>query len=827
MSQPRTALTLVVVLLVGAVASVFWWGGAGAPAEEPVPYYEAEDEGDAGAAPAAATAPADGLEGEAGARAASPGDAGVRQALDERALAARVRVLDVSGNAIAGATVRGRVADVEVRETSGVDGEAVLELPPAPTLVVRVEARGFVACGLADVGFGQEVEVRLRPAATILGRTVNEAGEPLRGVRVRAFGPEKGASGGPRVADSDAAGNFRLEDLVPGTYDVRCDGLPEAGAPRAAVFLGVYWAAGEQRQEFPLAPGRTVRGTVRDRTTSQPVAGAEVEARVELARTMLGDRGVAARVRSDADGAFVLAGLPVGGGRIRVNADGYTPEFRGLGVREPRGEQIEEFTLVRGATVRGTVVDAHGAPAAEAEVCIAFGWNNRIRLGEAVKSDAEGRYELRNVPPRDGLLVVANKPGHAPGGEVLGKVQPGEVREAVGIRFPAGVALRGTIRDEEDRVVAGATLTLVPRNVQQRFRWQAASGGDGRFAFTDVTPFPYELRVEAVGYVPLQRPVDVDRQRNPNELGELRLAVAHTVEGRVQVLPYRAGAAEARVTLVAQNVKDPPTFTTFTDAYGRFAVDNVPRGRYRIRVEGADLLQRQDQMLLLDVPARLPAKVYVDGVPAHETGAIAGRLVQQTDGKPVRDFVLKGVDTRRMVVGEGGFYASGIPAGRYDLVIEAKGLQRMAFPGVQVRAGRVFDLNTLWMPPGAVLEVLVVDPRGRPIPADQVRVVLEDQQAINLQASLQPAAVDKARGLYRFEALAPSTFQVSVRGPGNLLPAQRQVLVPDALAPRRERIQLAEKPKPKPKPPPKAQPGRNPGSQKGPPPAGKSEGKKG
>ena len=76
------------------------------------------------------------------------------------------------------------------------------------------------------------VRLAAQPAGALAGRATDDSGGALPGVTVEA----RGADGGPaRVASTDAAGDYRLEGLAPGLYDVAFRLVEFVGVVRSGV----------------------------------------------------------------------------------------------------------------------------------------------------------------------------------------------------------------------------------------------------------------------------------------------------------------------------------------------------------------------------------------------------------------------------------------------------------------------------------------------------------------------------------------------------------------------------------------------------------------
>jgi len=130
--------------------------------------------------------------------------------------------------------------------------------------------------------------------------------------------------------------------------------------------------------------------------------------------------------------AITCAGLEAGRYALRVRLPGYAPALLGpleLGPREIASGRL--VRLARGS-LRGVVLDEHGRPLAGATVvALGSGALSRQRVSEldqelrqtagrgtihsdGATSDADGRFQLANVPAGLGLPLVALHPEHPP-----------------------------------------------------------------------------------------------------------------------------------------------------------------------------------------------------------------------------------------------------------------------------------------------------------------------------------------------------------------------------------------------------------------------------
>lgn len=149
----------------------------------------------------------------------------------------------------------------------------------------------------------------------------------------------------------------------------------------------------------------TIAGTVTDEESGDPIRNAFVQFTPPgAAEPIVGGY-------TDAQGAFVIGGIPSGNRDVTVQAAGYLPftSSRRI-VADDAGSNADlNVTLVSGSTtitVIGTVVDVlTRQPIAGAQVTIAD--------GDPVTSDATGRFRVEDVQVGD-QTVTAEAPGYDP-----------------------------------------------------------------------------------------------------------------------------------------------------------------------------------------------------------------------------------------------------------------------------------------------------------------------------------------------------------------------------------------------------------------------------
>lgn len=176
------------------------------------------------------------------------------------------------------------------------------------------------------------------------------------------------------------------------------------GASVAAAMVGSLLLAP------PASAGATasIGGTITDRVTQQPIAGACVV----LWETFRVQE--AARTCTDASGRYLISGLPDNlGVKVRVTAEGYAEQWSGdkpdyanaqlLGL-SPTNPPVQNFALRTGAgSVSGTITDPEGNGAGQTTITMSAasgGWSARV------VTRTDGTFNLANIPPGDYRVML-------------------------------------------------------------------------------------------------------------------------------------------------------------------------------------------------------------------------------------------------------------------------------------------------------------------------------------------------------------------------------------------------------------------------------------
>ena len=329
-----------------------------------------------------------------------------------------------------------------------------------------------------------DVEIQLVTPATISGKIMNEAGEPIQNAEARIqylvsgnpMPGERGVGLGMDVmpippAKTDVNGEFVLRELPQdATTNLATQG------PGYAKEVHFKVPVGAEGLEFRLKREGRIEGRLSYAGTDAPVKDAMVALQGIHPTTGWGQASV------DANGNYLLENLAAGMYNLYLDEgpEGWTAVAKEL-IKVAEGQTVSkiDLTLVRGGFITGRVTDKDtNEPIANHH--ISFHDAARPESQAAVhgtETDETGVYRFRTAPGR--ALVYTSAPeGYQDIGQVKRYVDVVEAKTvAVDFQFAKGVELMGRILTEADEPVAGVRIT----DVRQWYKEYGRSDDSGAF----------------------------------------------------------------------------------------------------------------------------------------------------------------------------------------------------------------------------------------------------------------------------------------------------------------------------------------------------------
>ncbi|MFP2907755.1 carboxypeptidase regulatory-like domain-containing protein [Pyxidicoccus sp. 3LFB2] len=617
---------------------------------------------------------------------------------------------------VAGEYAHGVTADAEGRF------EWVLS-PGEYTLSASHEGRYALARVTAGPA-SPEVVLELGSALHVEGTVSDESGRPVAGatVSVSTADPLK-PRGGDLEALTGPKGHYRMGPLEPGEWDftVKAPGYldllrvePQTLGPATGPI------------DFTLRRAASITGRVTD-TEGRPLSGIRlVPERVDPETE---DTGAHEHAETDEEGRFVLDTKEPGDYRILVTD---TP-FLSVAFRVRAPMRNVRLTLEPGASVEGTVEDAHGVrlegffvelqePEGEEE----------LRLRRTARTDERGHFLLQGVPP-DRYLLLASRETASATRRVwrVVELQAG-TRAQVLLRLEPERTLSGIVVDVSGQPMKDVYVRARPPQQDAPFWKQEGRNNrhgspmgvktetDGRFTVRALTEATYDVSAWKSGYT-LERELSTggtkgeeDMLRVGADTAEVRLVLrreAHIV-GR---LVGPDGAPIPRFQINTARMEDP-------DGAFAVSVEDQPSGQIVFEAEGfATRVLRWE-------PGARGTDLDLGVVRMSRGRTLHGRVVDAVTGEPVEDVRFE-LATRFSMDAEGTALTlsnNGTEGTKADGTFELRHVDLEAFTLTATRDGyRKQRLTvgpeqeelTVRLDPGARVEVTVKDRRGRPLAA--------------------------------------------------------------------------------------------------------------
>jgi uncharacterized GH25 family protein len=425
-----------------------------------------------------------------------PLDAGVRLA---------GRVTGPNGTPLGDVTVRLQPSPTGAFAMRGVDsssvtdqnGDYTLEALPAGEETVEFTHPSYVASRKTVVLKGTEtkLDVQLSSGQRVSGIVVTDAGAPVAGAGVSAYGA--GLRGGQATTKAD--GTFELESIMPGRYRFTASksGLGEGTAEDVDV-------ASTQQVRITLRAGATIYGRVSG-LTPEELSRTEVTA-------LAGRSDVTARV--DAGGNYRIEGAPSGTVQVMAELASRDLMTQRTSQRQtvevaPGGSQNVDLTFRNDITIRGRVV-RNGKPLPSASIRFNPQRGSEAQTFAAVSTDEQGQYTVTGVEEGEYSVEVMDMQRFSPYSASY------TVRGSAtfDIEFSTS-SIRGTVVDAAtSEPLASATVQVTAAKTSESFRMARGGSTDaaGTFLLEAVPAGTYVVTTTKSGFAADTRELTVSER---------------------------------------------------------------------------------------------------------------------------------------------------------------------------------------------------------------------------------------------------------------------------------------------------------------------------
>jgi protocatechuate 3,4-dioxygenase beta subunit len=635
-------------------------------------------------------------------------------------------------------------------------------------------------------------------AGSVAGRVLDSAGRPVAGAKVQWFAfrsddellldQTSGASAAPLgEMSTDSNGRFRVVLDKPGV-SVAVRILP-AGLPSAR-FSGPFDSSeASDLFEIQIPAAQMAAGHVVDES-GKPVAGARVQ--VALSAAGSDDDGrVLSETVTGPDGAFAAPDAPAGPRALVVRAPGFVAATRIQ--LEPRSD--ERISLQKGGTLRGSVLDPAGKPAAGVLV---------TAEDSAAMTDAQGKYVLSGVAPGGHRVQALWKDEFAARKDGV-RVKKGEESEA-SLALKRGSAIAGTIIEESTRQpVAGVRVSAYAATgfgafARRRAERSARTDQRGRYRIAGLAPARYLVEATRDGY--LSSSIVGFNAGGPSPAANLALRKAATITGRVtDEKGQPVAGARVRITRemglrrMLRGVAANPA-----SVLGGQGVVSAGDGAFRIRGLQPEKNLSLEAALTGYATARKPGITLKAGDSIGDVALVVrkglearGKIVD-SQGQPVAAAEIRAIHRESGITGgarfqmrvmglnsdrpdtvtgaDGSFAVKGLEEGEYTVAVSKDGYARKTVPSLEVKASGENVWPPITIAAGSALAGTVRDASGAPVVGAQLF-------AIDIGSGGRPQnAASDSDGRFRMDGfVAERALLLNVSAPG-FATLQRNVTPP-------------------------------------------------
>ncbi len=413
-------------------------------------------------------------------------------------------------------------SDADEVETDENGYYVIDRLTPGSYRLMLTPDEGFFEEGSTEVkravvrdGQDTRVDFVVGGGAAVFG-TVRRGGLPLAGARLMTMA--KGTSflnlsGSVGSSITDEAGQYRIEELQPGTYTLYVTSAKVEWMTRHDFTIG------EENLLLDIELGGGEIGGIVYDELGQPLEGATLSLMPEVKDSdrmaglfslfMMG-RGSNS---TDASGAFAILDVSPGSYRLYVQHEGYVTQLTAIEKEAGRDVPPLQFRLQKETAVTGCVRTPTGKLPDYLFVAVCDE-KGRVLTGNNVAVDADtGEWKLGGTGPGK-FVITAKASGYAPVSKEV--TISGEQDTRVNLDLQAGRDLLVTVRNSVGKPVPGAAvvldsggdpvltaaLTFATLREEGDFENFSGTSETGAMNLRHVAEGEYTLRVNAEGYEP-------------------------------------------------------------------------------------------------------------------------------------------------------------------------------------------------------------------------------------------------------------------------------------------------------------------------------------
>lgn len=556
-----------------------------------------------------------------------------------------------------------------------------------------VVAKDLAALETGFTSPGGNLKFTLNSGATVTGRLTNGAtGAPVADTEVTLVSEKIFQD--RRTARTDVNGNYEIRGIG-GAYRIALN-HPELVTTTDLVVA----PEPEQRilkQDIEAISGAVVTGCIFDKNTGQGISSVVVSAAMPRYPLRISEA-------TGADGRFRIEGLPAGhywvgysGARGYAHSDRWRKRVERNFERSGVVDDVD-FTLARGLSIQGRVVDIDGQPVASAKV---QSHKSSVHDRPITYTDHTGRFELWGFTTADKPRLRVSSETHA--SDEIGplSIPPGGLEGLVITAHPAAT-VEGILVDGLGQPIVDAGVNARPIDGEMFAMPSMHTARDGSFVLGGLSQGAYTTDVLPPGTnVYINEPFARFRVLPGQVIPNLRVvyddSVGFKIAGRV------IDISGEPVTNASVSVSGPSHTFGRVDGEGRFTFSRLAEGEYVVTASEPNYTSTR--------LARIPAGTQDLDIVLEGAGRIEGRVVDAETGQAIETFEVMHMPHR------GGFLG-GWTHRRFEEVNESNG----RFVLESVAKG---DATVVARAPGYAMTSHYIEQVGPDLPVSDVEVKLE------------------------------------------------------------------------------------------------------
>ncbi len=460
--------------------------------------------------------------------------------------------------------------------------------------------------------------IRLRAGGSIIVTVTSQStGNPIEGAEVSLQSQDE------RTETTSTSGIARFDGVNRGFIAIKARAKSFGTAQQTTVIPASPGA--EIKVTMTLAAGVSVRGVVVN-NQGNPVAGAHVSAHRQGLFTFTRNNS---KVTTDDKGAFELTGVTLGKTQFTARHRDYAPgQSDVINVTDDITDL--KLSLVDGASVKGRVIAKDRQPVAWARVSLRVkgsgGFGRRQLRGTT--ADDQGIFEMKGLPRQQVTVLGSSETATSEMIELDLEAKP----KTDNLEIILGVTgtIGGIVVDSSGEPLAETQVVLYPDWSSGQFDGEraalrggsnATTDGEGHFVFSGLAEGQYMLK-------PTNDP-------NNTLLWQTEGTRARTGDSDVRLV--LASPGKVRGTVVSETGKAITNFTVtigfppgnpVADSQGKFELDQIPPGKYDVKISGAEF----GATTVADVEVRVGETAELGTIRVIRGRTIKGRVVKAGDG---------------------------------------------------------------------------------------------------------------------------------------------------------------------------------------------------